>query len=356
MSIGTTIKKLRRERNITQEQLAEYLGITSRAVSQWECGRTAPDISQLPLLSNIFEVSADVLLEIDSSKKEEEICGFLSEYNKLSNSGDLIAKFTLTTKIYHKYPNDFRVTEKYLLELFNDPNYQEEPLGEVVHKDELYKLCNNILDYCTIQKIRYTAMDILSVLYLNDGLMEKAKAICEQFPESIYDTSWEMFEQLYIRCDKNKYEEFIKKNIRNTAEHLINKVRNYGTFVTKSTEDRICVYNKCIALIELIYENGDYGFTCYHLGHIYCLLAKIHHEKQDSRNAKKCLERGLYFCNEYDQLPKEFIHSSLLVKGDILNMIEIYNTTSMNRVDYEINEFLKNIDAKNEYTDIMSKY
>lgn len=37
MSIGTTIKRLRREKDITQEQLAEYLGITSRAISQWEC-------------------------------------------------------------------------------------------------------------------------------------------------------------------------------------------------------------------------------------------------------------------------------------------------------------------------------
>ena len=50
MSIGSTIKRLRRERDLTQEQLAEYLGITSRAVSQWECDRTAPDISQLPAL------------------------------------------------------------------------------------------------------------------------------------------------------------------------------------------------------------------------------------------------------------------------------------------------------------------
>lgn len=37
-TIGTTIRNLRRQRDMTQEQLAEYLGITSRAVSQWECG------------------------------------------------------------------------------------------------------------------------------------------------------------------------------------------------------------------------------------------------------------------------------------------------------------------------------
>ncbi|MBQ9130605.1 MAG: helix-turn-helix transcriptional regulator, partial [Clostridia bacterium] len=54
MSIGSTIKRLRREKDLTQEQLAEYLGITSRAISQWECDRTAPDISQLPTLCHIF--------------------------------------------------------------------------------------------------------------------------------------------------------------------------------------------------------------------------------------------------------------------------------------------------------------
>ena len=73
MSIGTTIKKLRRERNMTQEQLAEYLGITANAVSQWECDRTAPDISQLPMLARILQVTTDRLLGVDFSRDEAEI-------------------------------------------------------------------------------------------------------------------------------------------------------------------------------------------------------------------------------------------------------------------------------------------
>ena len=57
MTIGSTIRQLRQEQDITQEQLAEALGITSRAVSQWECDRTTPDISQLPALANFVDVT-----------------------------------------------------------------------------------------------------------------------------------------------------------------------------------------------------------------------------------------------------------------------------------------------------------
>ena len=89
MSIGTTIKRLRRDRGMTQEQLAELLGLSTNAISQWECDKTAPDISNLPVLANIFEVSADVLLEIDiaKSKKKAEIEKFLAEESALFNQG-----------------------------------------------------------------------------------------------------------------------------------------------------------------------------------------------------------------------------------------------------------------------------
>lgn len=89
--------------------------------------------------------------------------------------------------------------------------YLEEPLGEEVHKDELFRLCENVLENCTIQRIRYTATDILAMLYVNNGLIDKAKAMCEQFPESIYDTVSELYEQVYCRCDEKKFIEYIKK-------------------------------------------------------------------------------------------------------------------------------------------------
>ncbi len=76
MTIGATIRQLRQEQDITQEQLAEALGITSRAVSQWETDRTAPDISQLPALANFFDVTTDQLLGVDISEYSSCILRF----------------------------------------------------------------------------------------------------------------------------------------------------------------------------------------------------------------------------------------------------------------------------------------
>ncbi len=359
MSIGTTIKRMRRERNITQEQLADYLGISTGAVSQWECDRTAPDITQLPLLANIFDVSTDEILEVGGQKKEEAILDFIRQYDEFSNKGELISKFDLTKETYKKYPNDYRVVEKYIVELFNDPNHPNEPLGEEIHKDELYKLCENVLTYCTIQRIRYTAMDVLSVLYVNAGLMDQAKALCEQFPESIFDTVSEQYELMYARCDGEKYVEFIKKNLRYTTEHLINKIRNFGTFVVKGTEEKICAYKKALALIDLIYDDRDYGFACYHIGHINCLLAKLYLASNDIPNAVLHLERGLHFSKAYDELPREVTHTSFLLKGELEDLSEVATTTPMNRVAYEIGEFQKVLSGKDSekvYEDILHQF
>ena len=136
MSIGTTIKKLRRDKGITQEQLAELLGLSTNAVSQWECDKTAPDISHLPVLANIFEVSADVLLEIDlaKSKKQAEIEEFLAEESAFFNQGKTEERLKLCRAMQKKYPNDETVRHHLMRALQNEDvdKYFEEivSLGE----------------------------------------------------------------------------------------------------------------------------------------------------------------------------------------------------------------------------------
>ena len=70
------IKKLRTEKNISQQKLAELCCVHQTAVSQWENGRTLPDRNSLTLLSRVFGVSVEVLLGIEKPKDENLIPGF----------------------------------------------------------------------------------------------------------------------------------------------------------------------------------------------------------------------------------------------------------------------------------------
>ena len=65
------LKKYRILKNLTQEDVAGYLGITSQSVSKWERGETYPDITFLPALANIFETSVDLLIGMDTIRAEE---------------------------------------------------------------------------------------------------------------------------------------------------------------------------------------------------------------------------------------------------------------------------------------------
>ena len=72
--IGEFIFKLRKEKNLTQKQLAEKLNVTNKAISKWERGLGAPDVSLLRQLSEILEISVNELLlgeKIDSLTKDQ---------------------------------------------------------------------------------------------------------------------------------------------------------------------------------------------------------------------------------------------------------------------------------------------
>ncbi len=60
--VQTTIKQLRKEKGIRQEQLAEHLHVTRQAVSNWENGKTQPDIEMLTQIAEYFEVSLEYLI------------------------------------------------------------------------------------------------------------------------------------------------------------------------------------------------------------------------------------------------------------------------------------------------------
>ena len=82
IKIGENIKRLRKAKNVTQEQVAEVLGISVTAVSKWERCETYPDITLLFPLAHYFEVTLDELMGYDEEKVQAEIKAVLENYKK----------------------------------------------------------------------------------------------------------------------------------------------------------------------------------------------------------------------------------------------------------------------------------
>ena len=91
MELGKQIYELRRKANLSQEQLAEKVGVSRQTISKWELGETAPDIKQAQVLSKVFGVSLD---ELTGNDTKEVI------YEKVSNTEKLAGLIIKVIKIW----------------------------------------------------------------------------------------------------------------------------------------------------------------------------------------------------------------------------------------------------------------
>ena len=87
--LPANLKKYRLQKELTQEDVADYLGITAQSVSKWERGESYPDIALLPALANIFETSVDLLLGMDTIRAEETRLNIHKKAIAYQRSGEL---------------------------------------------------------------------------------------------------------------------------------------------------------------------------------------------------------------------------------------------------------------------------
>lgn len=80
LHIGETIKRLRKEKEITQEEFAEILGVSSQSVSRWENNLCYPYMELIPTIASFFSVSTDKLMGVDAITEKENIEKYLERF------------------------------------------------------------------------------------------------------------------------------------------------------------------------------------------------------------------------------------------------------------------------------------
>ena len=86
--LAENLKKYRAEKGLTQEEVAEALGVTPQSVSRWERGECCPDVLFLPALANLFETSVDMLIGMDTIRAESAYHAIHQRASEKQREGD----------------------------------------------------------------------------------------------------------------------------------------------------------------------------------------------------------------------------------------------------------------------------
>ena len=312
MSIGSTIKRLRREKDITQEQLAECLGITSRAISQWECDRTAPDISQIPALCHIFDVSSDVLLGIDIEKNNEEIKKYLDTARSLCHQGKWEEYTAILREANKKFPRDYKIMQTLAEAIVSE--YSRKGIKKY---DEVFELCNRILAECTDSKIRYEAIETLGIAYDYAGKKDEMLKLAEEMPRARF--SYENF--MVYRWEGNKaikerqkYIEFLLHELLSMITCLSGHRGDDGKMIF-SWGERKELRKLELDLVETFFPDGDYQYFAQYAEMVCSFFVTDAFGEKDYEKAWYWLNRGADFAIHGDTYDFNAPHTSPILSG-----------------------------------------
>lgn len=317
MSFGSNIKKLRRERGITQEELADALGISGQAVSRWETGAAMPDISLIPALSNYFKVSSDFLLDINVDNMTEEIDSIINEIDNMTDNNLIITAARYGLK---KYPQDAELMCYLAAALMNRAVYDE-------NKNETYEevasLCRRILDISTVDHTRYSAVDMLCTAYAYLGKREEAIELARSMP-LLYQCKQKLMTEACIGDRQYRWKcKYIRALIFEATDQLrhLNTVMDDGTDSLDMNE-WIEAHKKILALYDVLFEDGDFGEYRVTIGWIYFSLFSLYYPIGDIDNAYECLKKAVDLALSVDKDSDEGlsgVHTSVLMRGEEYN-------------------------------------
>lgn len=96
MKINEIIREKRKALSLTQEQIAEYLGVSTPAVNKWEKGSTYPDITLLPALARLLKIDLNTLMSFQDDLSDVEIVNFVDEVDKTVREKDYDTAFKMS--------------------------------------------------------------------------------------------------------------------------------------------------------------------------------------------------------------------------------------------------------------------
>ncbi len=258
MKLGSNISKLRKQKGLTQEQLAAAVGVSAPAVSKWESDSSCPDISLLCPLARVLGTNVDTLLQFEEMLTEEQLTEKMNAIIETARNGNCEGSELALQNLLHTYPSSIHLkyNSAVLMDtfLFLFPNSDSEK--KKAWRERKKQLLEDVYK-AGASSFWQSAVSGLVSISIQDGELDKADQLLKELPERTVDTAM-LKAQIYLkRNESEKALEVIQKRLfvlMNQAQMCLMSMMNEEMVQDKERLLEICnVYKKLEEMFHIGY-------------------------------------------------------------------------------------------------------
>ena len=307
VKIGKHIKALRKRDEVTQDRLAEALGVTSQAISKWENETGYPDIEYIAPIANFFNVTIDELFGHDKAEKERKIQEYCDKYDDMyRNWAPVDDRVNIMRQALAEYPADEKLLVRLATALWykwcaDDFDRYSFVDGKWIHDFDKYrahegweepaKIMEELLATSVDDKIRNECREILIHLYGDLGEKERIYQLAEYCPNCKARNLYAAFGG--VDDEARVYGQSLL--IRGLAD-----VRGLLSYQTKDSVLVAKALEKLIDLYYFVFDDGNYGFYNSSFESLYVNYAMVLIQQNRIDEALCSLEKAAEHAKQFD--------------------------------------------------------
>lgn len=312
MELKNKLKELRTARSMTQEMVADRLGVSSQTVSKWERGLLSPDISLLPKIALLFKCSIDSLFDMELAWSVEHRREFEAKIHELHAKEDWEGVYHAWIREIELNPDNYGNYPDVMLHVLRKKLFGKEYIEKMISLADHAEKC------CTDDDIRNEIYRIMLQICSesdNPKLKDKGKYYYKKLP--MLRHSREMYAKFAM--DSEEYRIQILKNIIYMIDLAECSVRQL-ILPDMSPEEKLFYYQKAASLYETVLDDKYAGFYDIPLLSDYYEIASVYVKLGQPDIAAHYINRIL------EALEKHMIKSEKGHKSKLLYATTVYNT------------------------------